>query len=29
VRDRFGTAALTRATSLGRDLGPSVPILPD
>jgi DNA polymerase-4 len=29
VRDRFGSASLTRATSLGRDLGPSVPILPD
>jgi DNA polymerase-4 len=29
VRDRFGSAALTRAASLGRDLGPSVPILPD
>jgi DNA polymerase-4 len=29
VRDRFGTKLLTRAATLGRDLGPSVPILPD
>ena len=29
VRDRFGTAAVTRAVLLGRDLGPSVPMLPD
>ncbi|MEV4344661.1 DNA polymerase IV [Actinoplanes sp. NPDC049596] len=29
VRDRFGSASLTRAATLGRALGPSVPILPD
>jgi DNA polymerase-4 len=29
VRDRFGSGLLTRAASLGRELGPSVPILPD
>jgi DNA polymerase-4 len=29
VRERFGSGSLTRATSLGRDLNPSVPILPD
>ena len=29
VRDRFGSSLLTRAASLGRELGPSVPILPD
>jgi DNA polymerase IV len=29
VRDRFGTAAVTRAALLGRDPGISVPILPD
>ncbi|GIE93217.1 DNA polymerase IV [Paractinoplanes rishiriensis] len=29
VRDRFGSTALTRAATLGRPLGPSVPILPD
>jgi DNA polymerase IV len=29
VRERFGSAAITRATLLGRDLGPSVPLLPD
>ena len=29
VRERFGSTALTRAASLGRDLNPSVPILPD
>jgi DNA polymerase-4 len=29
VRDRFGSAAITRAVLLGRDHGPSVPILPD
>ncbi|OLF17967.1 DNA polymerase IV [Actinophytocola xanthii] len=29
VRDRFGTAALTRAALLGRDPGISVPLLPD
>ena len=29
VRDRFGTAAITRAVLLGRDQGPSVPMLPD
>ncbi len=29
VRDRFGSAAVTRAVLLGRDLGPSVPLLPD
>ena len=29
VRDRFGSAAITRAALLGRDLRPSVPLLPD
>ncbi|MBK1783037.1 DNA polymerase IV [Prauserella cavernicola] len=29
VRDRFGSAAVTRATLLGRDPGISVPLLPD
>ena len=29
VRDRFGSKSLTRAATLGRDLNPSVPILPD
>ena len=29
VRDRFGSSLLTRAASLGRELGPSVPILSD
>ncbi|GAA0454451.1 DNA polymerase IV [Paractinoplanes deccanensis] len=29
VRDRFGSSSLTRAASLGHDLSPSVPILPD
>ncbi|MEU6641761.1 DNA polymerase IV [Saccharomonospora sp. NPDC046836] len=29
VRDRFGAAAVTRATLLGRDPGLSVPLLPD
>jgi DNA polymerase IV len=29
VRDRFGTAAITRAVLLGRDQGLSVPLLPD
>jgi DNA polymerase IV len=29
VRRRFGTAAVTRAVLLGRDLGPTVPLLPD
>ncbi|GAB3445316.1 DNA polymerase IV [Actinophytocola sediminis] len=29
VRDRFGTAAVTRAALLGRDPGISVPVLPD
>jgi DNA polymerase-4 len=29
VRRRFGTAAVTRAILLGRDLGPTVPLLPD
>jgi DNA polymerase-4 len=29
VRDRFGSAALTRAALLGRDPGMSVPLLPD
>lgn len=29
VRDRFGSRALTRAVLLGRDHGPSVPLLPD
>lgn len=29
VRDRFGSAALTRAVLLGRDLGPPMPMLPD
>jgi DNA polymerase-4 len=29
VRDRFGSAAVTRAVLLGRDQGPSVPLLPD
>ncbi len=29
VRDRFGSAAITRAVLLGRHQGPSVPLLPD
>jgi DNA polymerase-4 len=29
VRDRFGSAALTRVVLLGQDHGPSVPLLPD
>jgi DNA polymerase-4 len=29
VRDRFGADAITRAVLLGRDQGPSVPLLPD
>jgi DNA polymerase IV len=29
VRDRFGSAAVTRAVLLGRDQGTSVPLLPD
>ncbi len=29
VRDRFGSAAITRAALLGRDHGPTVPLLPD
>jgi DNA polymerase-4 len=29
VRDRFGPGAITRAVLLGRDHGPSVPLLPD
>jgi DNA polymerase-4 len=29
VRDRFGSSSVTRAASLGRELHPSVPILPD
>src|SRR4029079_2492910 len=28
VRDRFGSAALTRASMLGRRQGPAVPLLP-
>jgi DNA polymerase-4 len=29
VRKRFGSAAITRATLVGRDQGPAVPLLPD
>jgi len=29
VRDRFGSSSVTRAASLGRELNPSVPLLPD
>ena len=29
VRERFGTGSITRAVLLGRDAGPSVPMLPD
>ena len=29
VRDRFGSAAVTRAVLMGRDQGLSVPLLPD
>lgn len=29
VRDRFGSAAVTRTVLLGRDAGLSVPLLPD
>jgi DNA polymerase-4 len=29
VRDRFGSASIIRAVLLGRDQGPSVPLLPD
>ena len=29
LRDRFGSAAVTRAVLLGRDAGMSVPMLPD
>jgi DNA polymerase-4 len=29
IRDRFGSAAVTRAVLLGRDQGASPPLLPD
>ena len=29
IRDRFGSAAITRAVLLGRDTGFSMPLLPD
>jgi DNA polymerase-4 len=29
IRDRFGSAAITRAVLLGRDQGLTVPLLPD
>jgi len=29
IRDRFGSTAITRAVLLGRDQGPTVPLLPD
>jgi DNA polymerase-4 len=29
IRDRFGLTAITRAVLLGRELGPSMPLLPD
>jgi DNA polymerase IV len=29
IRDRYGSAAVTRAVLLGRDQGPTVPLLPD
>jgi DNA polymerase-4 len=29
IRDRFGSGAITRAVLVGRDQGPSVPLLPD
>jgi len=29
VRGRFGSVAITRAVLLGREQGPSVPLLPD
>jgi len=29
LRDRYGASAVTRATQLGRDLGQSMPVLPD
>jgi DNA polymerase IV len=29
VRDRFGSAAITRAVLLGRDQGITMPVLPD
>jgi DNA polymerase-4 len=29
IRDRFGSGAITRATLVGRDPGPWVPLLPD
>ncbi len=29
VRDRYGSAAITRAVLLGRDQGLTVPLLPD
>jgi DNA polymerase-4 len=29
VRERFGSSAVTRAVHLGRDVGFSVPMLPD
>jgi DNA polymerase-4 len=29
IRDRYGTAAITRAVLLGRDPGLTVPLLPD
>jgi DNA polymerase-4 len=29
VRDRFGTAAITRGALVGRDAGLTVPVLPD
>jgi DNA polymerase-4 len=29
IRDRYGTAAITRGVLVGRDPGPWVPLLPD
>ena len=29
IRDRWGSAAITRGTLVGRDPGPWVPLLPD
>jgi DNA polymerase-4 len=29
LRERYGTEAITRAVVVGRDLGPTVPLLPD
>jgi hypothetical protein len=29
VRERFGSAAVTRAVLIGRELRPSMPMLPD